>query len=135
MSANATQIFLMVVIVLVVLDVGLLLVAMVRFQRSRLILDWGNTTFLPYSLLPNQHRRQETGDRRSISPSPHLTISPTLPYSLRKTDTQSFKHGNTRLGGVSSSGASDIGFDILSQCCLNQPISEKRILKQDHGNR
>jgi len=39
MSANATQIFLMVVIVLVVLDVGLLLVAMVRFQRSRLILD------------------------------------------------------------------------------------------------
>jgi len=32
------QIFLMVVIVLVVLDVGLLLVAMVRFQRS-LILD------------------------------------------------------------------------------------------------
>jgi ABC-2 type transport system permease protein len=39
MSANATQIFLMVVIVLVVLDVGLLLVAMLRFQRSRLILD------------------------------------------------------------------------------------------------
>lgn len=39
MSANATQIFLMIVIVLVVLDVGLLLVAMALFQRSRLILD------------------------------------------------------------------------------------------------
>ena len=38
-SANATQIFLIIVIVLVVLDVGLLLVAMARFQRSRLILD------------------------------------------------------------------------------------------------
>ena len=39
MSGNATQIFLMIVIVLVVIDVGLLLVAMARFQRSRLILD------------------------------------------------------------------------------------------------
>ena len=39
MSANATQIFLIIVIFLVVIDVGLLLVAMGRFQRSRLILD------------------------------------------------------------------------------------------------
>ena len=39
MSGNATQIFLMIVIVLVVIDVGLLLVAMARFVRSRLILD------------------------------------------------------------------------------------------------
>ncbi len=39
MSANATQIFLIIVIVLFLIDVGLLLVAMARFQRSRLILD------------------------------------------------------------------------------------------------
>lgn len=38
-SANPAQIFLIIVIVLVVLDVGLLLAAMARFQRSRLILD------------------------------------------------------------------------------------------------
>lgn len=39
MSANPTQIFLISVILLVVLDVGLLLAAMARFQRPRLILD------------------------------------------------------------------------------------------------
>lgn len=39
MSANATQIFLIIVMVLFLIDVGLLLVAMARFQRSRLILD------------------------------------------------------------------------------------------------
>ncbi|WP_250123656.1 ABC transporter permease subunit [Chroococcidiopsis sp. CCMEE 29] len=39
MNANATQLFLIVVLVLAVLDAGLLLVAMARFGRSRLILD------------------------------------------------------------------------------------------------
>lgn len=38
-SADAIQIFLLIVIVLVALDVGLLLAALARFQRSRLILD------------------------------------------------------------------------------------------------
>ena len=38
-SANAIQIFLLIVIVLLALDVGLLLAALARFQRSRLILD------------------------------------------------------------------------------------------------
>lgn len=39
MSANGTQLFLTSAIVLVVLDVGLLVAAMARFKRSRLILD------------------------------------------------------------------------------------------------
>ncbi len=36
---TTTQVFLMILVVLLVLDVGLLLVAMARFKRSRLILD------------------------------------------------------------------------------------------------
>jgi ABC-2 type transport system permease protein len=38
-GANTTQLFLISVVILAVVDVGLLLVAMARFKRSRLILD------------------------------------------------------------------------------------------------
>ena len=38
-AANPTQIILIVMAVLVVLDVGLFMAAMVRFKRARLILD------------------------------------------------------------------------------------------------